>query len=128
MEYLAVWDLLQEVELQPDVPDKHIWRLSPTGVYSAGSAYDALFQGAVLFEPFERIWKSWAPPKCCFFMWLVAHQRCWTVDRLAKRGLPHPDCCLCVIKRRKISNTFWLVASLQEISGFTFCILSGLLQ
>jgi hypothetical protein len=105
MEYLVVWDLLQEVELQPDVPDKHIWRLSPTGVYSAGSAYDALFQGAVLFEPFERIWKSWAPPKCRFFMWLVAHQRCWTADRLAKRGLPHPDCCpLCDQEEENIQH------------------------
>jgi hypothetical protein len=105
MEYVAVWDLLQEVELQPDVPDKHIWRLSPTGVYSAGSAYDALFQGAVLFEPFERIWKSWAPPKCRFFMWLVAHQRCWTADRLAKRGLPHPDCCpLCDQEEENIQH------------------------
>jgi len=27
-------------------------------------------------------------------MWLVAHNRCWTADRLAKRGLPHPDQCL----------------------------------
>jgi len=24
-----------------------------------------------------------------FFMWLVAYGRCWTVDRLANRGLPH---------------------------------------
>jgi len=26
-------------------------------------------------------------------MWLVAHNRCWTADCLAKRGLPHPDRC-----------------------------------
>ena len=29
-------------------------------------------------------------------MWLVAHNRCWTADRLARRGLPHPEkCTLC---------------------------------
>ncbi|AQK71168.1 Gamma carbonic anhydrase-like 2 mitochondrial [Zea mays] len=29
-------------------------------------------------------------------MWLVAHGRCWTADRLAKKGLPHPQfCTLC---------------------------------
>ena len=28
-----------------------------------------------------------------FFMWLVAHNRCWTADRLARRGLPHPEYC-----------------------------------
>jgi hypothetical protein len=26
-------------------------------------------------------------------MWLVAHNKCWTVDRLAKRGLQHPESC-----------------------------------
>jgi hypothetical protein len=27
-------------------------------------------------------------------MWLVAHGRCWTADRLARKGLPHPHLCL----------------------------------
>jgi hypothetical protein len=27
-------------------------------------------------------------------MWLVALDRCWTANRLAKRGLPHPHRCL----------------------------------
>lgn len=26
-------------------------------------------------------------------MWLVAHKRCWTADRLARRALPHPERC-----------------------------------
>jgi hypothetical protein len=26
-------------------------------------------------------------------MWLAAHKRCWTSDRLARRGLPHPEYC-----------------------------------
>jgi hypothetical protein len=43
---------------------------------------------------FIRIWKSWALPKCRFFLWLVANKRCWTADRLAKRGLNHPEKCL----------------------------------
>ena len=79
--------------LQQDSPDQYIWRLSSSGQYTAKSAYDALFQGAISFAPYERIWKSWAPPKCQFFMWLVAHRRCWTADRLARRNLPHPARC-----------------------------------
>jgi hypothetical protein len=31
--------------------------------------------------------------KCRFFMCLVAHNKCWTANRLAKRNLPHPECC-----------------------------------
>jgi hypothetical protein len=26
-------------------------------------------------------------------MWLVAHNKCWTADRLARSGLPHPESC-----------------------------------
>jgi hypothetical protein len=33
------------------------------------------------------------PPKCRMFLWLVAHTPCWTVDRRARRGLPHLDKC-----------------------------------
>jgi len=91
---LELWDIISVVVLQEGVPDRHIWRLSTTGQYTAKSAYDALFQGAIRFEPYERIWRSWTPPKCRFFMWLVAHNRCWTADRLAKQGLPHHDRCL----------------------------------
>jgi hypothetical protein len=45
------------------------------------------------FEHFERIWKSWAPTKCRYFVWLVAHKKCWTADRLARRGPDHPEKC-----------------------------------
>jgi hypothetical protein len=92
-EYFRMWDLLSEVVLQPDVDDSHVWKFSASGSYSAKSAYEGFFNGAVQFRPWERIWKSWAPGKCKFFMWLVAHNRCWTADRLAKRGLPHPERC-----------------------------------
>jgi hypothetical protein len=94
LEYLQLWDILAEVESQEGASDKHIWGLSASGIYTAKSAYDAPFEGAISFAPFERIWKSWAPPKCHFFMWLAAHNRCWTADQLARRGLPHPDRCL----------------------------------
>jgi hypothetical protein len=82
---LKVWDLTADWVLEPDQEDKHSWRLSNSGLYSAKSAYTGFFLGATTFKPWERIWKSWAPSKCKFFMWLVAHDRCWTTDRLAKR-------------------------------------------
>ena len=76
VEYLGLWDLLAERVLQPDVEDSHILKFSASGQYSAKSAYDAMFIGAIHFQPRERIWKSWAPGKCKLFMWLVAHKRC----------------------------------------------------
>jgi hypothetical protein len=91
LEFLNLCDLIDEVPLQSGVEDKHIWRLSTSGKYSAKSAYNALFQASIPFNAWERIWKSWAPNKYRFFLWLVAHTRYWTVDRLARHNLPHPD-------------------------------------
>ena len=61
--------------------------------YSSKSAYRAYFFGSITFEPWRQLRKCWAPNKCKIFLWLAIHSRCWTIDRLAKRGLPHPDKC-----------------------------------
>jgi hypothetical protein len=81
------------IELQPEVKDKHVWRLASNGQYSAKSAYEGLWLGSIPLRSWDKIWKSWMPPKCRFFLWLVAHNRCWTAERLARRGLPHPERC-----------------------------------
>jgi hypothetical protein len=51
-----------------NIEDRHIWRFSPSGQYSATSAYERFFQGGILFDSWEHIWKSWAPGNCHFFM------------------------------------------------------------
>jgi hypothetical protein len=93
-EFINLAEAVSEVLLLPDTPDKHIWRFSSSGQYSAKSAYVMIFMGSITFEHCDLIWKSWAPPKCRFFLWLVAHNRCWTTDRLARRNLDHPDACV----------------------------------
>jgi hypothetical protein len=93
VDYLHLWNDLQEVVLQPRVSDRHFWWFASNGQYSAKLAYEGFFCGSVGFEPYERIWKTWAPVKCRFFTWLVAHNRCWTADRLARRGMDHPEHC-----------------------------------
>ncbi|KAL5676138.1 hypothetical protein ACJX0J_012269, partial [Zea mays] len=35
-------------------------------------------------EPLPSSGKTWALPKCRFFLWLVAHKKCWTTNRLEK--------------------------------------------
>jgi hypothetical protein len=57
------------------------------------------------FGHYKRVWRSWAPQKCRFFIRLVAHNRCWTADRLAKRGLNHPTRCpLCDQEPKSINH------------------------
>jgi hypothetical protein len=93
LDYFELFQELENVELQPGVPDKHIWRLSPTSRFSSKTAYMAMFQGSIPFQPAERVWKTWAQNKCKFFLWLVEHNRCWIVDRLVQRGMDCPEQC-----------------------------------
>ena len=93
MEYLQVWGPLEGVILQQGVPDQFRWKLSQSGSYSSKTAYAACFVGSIRFPPWRRIWKSWAPLRCKFFLWLAIKQQIWTADRLAKRGLPHHAAC-----------------------------------
>jgi hypothetical protein len=92
IDYLQLWEMFSAIELQPGIEDKHIFSIAPDGKYSAKSAYNGL--GSVSFGHYTRVWKTWAPLKCRLFIWLAAHNRCWTTDRLAKRGLNHPEKCL----------------------------------
>jgi len=93
LEYFQIWDFVEGFVLHPDTPDKFRWKLSHDGSYSSKSAYAAFFVGSIKFGSWRRIWKTWAPPRCRFFIWLVFHNRVWTADRLAKRNLPHPEAC-----------------------------------
>ncbi len=91
LEYFKLWEHLRSVQLS-DEPDKLSWRWENSGQYSSRSAYRVLFLGRTQFQH-KPIWKSFTPPQCRYFLWLVALKRCWTVDRLRSRGLSHPDRC-----------------------------------
>lgn len=112
VEYLQLWDLVDGLELQANTPDQHIWRLNSQGTYSSKSAYEALFFGSIKFAPWKCIWRSWAPLKCKIFIWLAVKNRCWTTDRLVKKGLPHPPTCPFVAKQTRVSSTSWPPVSL----------------
>jgi hypothetical protein len=92
-EFLHLWGILLNFDLQERVNDNHFWRLAANRKYSAKVAYESFFLGSISFVPFQRIWKTWAPPKCHFFLWLAAHKKCWTADRLTRHGMNHPDKC-----------------------------------
>jgi len=66
-ELLNIWDLVEQILHQPEVEDLHKWRFEASGQFSTESAYEALFNGAIHFEPSKLIWSTWAPSKCNFF-------------------------------------------------------------
>jgi hypothetical protein len=69
--------LVDDMVLDPAISDQHSWCLSKTGSYSSKSAYEAFFIGTIRFAPWKRIWKSCAPLKCKFFIWLALN--CWNL-------------------------------------------------
>jgi hypothetical protein len=123
-----LFQLLDEVVLHQGTPDTHIWRLSASGQFSTKSAYKALFQGATIFDPANRVWKTWAPNKCRFFMWLVEHNRWWTVDKLARRGMEHPEHRLLCDQHPKTINHLLLSCVFTRQLWFELLLEVGLQQ
>nr|XP_040251384.1 uncharacterized protein LOC120968563 [Aegilops tauschii subsp. strangulata] len=90
-EYLRLWTRVSGVELQEGIPDVALWSWERGGVFSVRSAYAAKFAGRMVAPTADFSWKSRAPLQCQMFSWLALRNRCWTSDRLARRGLPHQD-------------------------------------
>jgi hypothetical protein len=132
-QYIRLWDLIANVNLNPEAEDAITWTLTPNGCYSASSAYKAQFLAALPCPFGNIIWKTWAPPKCRFFAWLAVQNRLWTADRLAKRGWPHhPTCQLCrcspetarhILFECRFSKRIWnAAASWLTCPDLTLCL------
>lgn len=70
--------------------DNHFWLFDASGYYSSKTTYMAFFNGKFSFEPWKRLWKSWAPAKCKVFLWLAIRNRYCTADRLARAWTASP--------------------------------------
>jgi hypothetical protein len=119
-ELMDLCEVSEDMEIQPGIMDRHIWKFCASGDYSASSTYRVLFQGSIWFEPAERVWKSWAPQKCKFFIWLMELDRCWAAERLAKRGLVTLTVVRFVIKMMSPLIIYWSPVCFLDSSGFNF--------
>ncbi|KAG2541988.1 hypothetical protein PVAP13_9NG670114 [Panicum virgatum] len=91
--YLLIWDRLENTYLQPDVPDRCIWRWTDHG--------SSTFAGA------DLVWKTWAPLKVKLFLWLAFKERLWTADRRRRHGLAAPATChLCNLQQETVHHLF----------------------
>lgn len=104
-EYINLWHQVAVIQLDPATPDRLRWAWENKGEFSVRSAYAAKFMGREIIPTAEFTWRSRAPLQCRFFAWLALRNRCWTSDRLARRGLPHQDSCpLCSQGEETISH------------------------
>lgn len=85
--------MVDNIQLQPLVPDRFIWKWTANGEYSASSAYHAFFVGMTSLVGATDVWKVSVPPKVKFFFWLALHGRLWTAERQRRHGLQQDAAC-----------------------------------
>lgn len=122
---MQLLDIISQTVLQEQT-DEHWWTPRASGVFTTKSAYERFFVGGIDFQPYRRLWKTWAPLKIKIFIWLALWNRCWTADRLAKSGLDHPERCLLCDQREEDINHLLLGCSFsrdiwfQVLNGFGY--------
>jgi hypothetical protein len=106
-QFLQVWQLLHDVNLNPLQTDRFVWKWSPDGKYSASLAYRAFFAGSTSLLGAKELCKTKAPPKVKFFFWLALHRRLWTVECRKRHGLQDSDeYAMCVQEPEMIDHLF----------------------
>ncbi|KAM0853387.1 hypothetical protein ACQ4PT_051108 [Festuca glaucescens] len=97
VQYLSLWAAVHEVVLGVG-QDTFRWKWTSNGSFTARSAYLAMTEGTMAMAGADNIWNSFAPMSYRFHAWLALRRRCWTADRLLRRGLPtHMLCPLCKV-------------------------------
>jgi hypothetical protein len=85
-EYAMLWEELDSIQLIEEQNDTITWMLTSDGKYSASSAYSMQFAGRTKCLTATQTWKTKAPPKCRFFIWLMLKDRIWTAARLQQEA------------------------------------------
>jgi hypothetical protein len=95
-QFITLWQLVIAAELQQEQEDQITWTQTTHGEYTTASAYKARFSSCVSNPHIAIICKTWAPPKCKFFAWLIVQNKVWTSDLLDHREWTTTHLALCV--------------------------------
>jgi hypothetical protein len=121
LEYLELFQILDEVVLHQGMPDTHIWRLSASGQYSTNSAYKALFQGATLFDPANRVWKTGPPTNAEFLCGLWSITGAGLLISLLGVGWNTLTIVFYATSTQKLSTIYYSHAYLSDRYGLNCC-------
>jgi hypothetical protein len=125
VQFVLIFQKLQQVVLNPGADDKLLWWWCPSGVYSAASAYKVMFLGESTILGIKEVCKTKAPNKCHFFAWLTLKERNWASERQWRHGLPDDSACTLYSQdqRRWMCNAFSKCGSIPSdaVVGSTWC-------
>jgi hypothetical protein len=95
VQFFRLWNAVQGIDVG-EGQDRFIWKWTADGSFSSRTAYPAFFHSRTSLPGAAQVWHSFAPFKVQFHACLALRRRCWTADRLARRGLPtHTLCKFC---------------------------------
>lgn len=115
-EYCQLWDAVRAVHVEGDRADKHVWAWETSGEFTSKSAYKTFFTGSTKFGQYKCLWRSWALLRAKMFLWMALADYRWTSDRLAKRGLDHPERCrLCDQEQETIQHILIQCMVVREV-------------
>ena len=79
-----------------EVEDGPWWHLRKNGRFDIRSFYEALRDAPQVVFPWKGIWRTKAPRRVRFFIWLAAWNKILPCDNLSKRGYTLVSwCCMC---------------------------------
>lgn len=118
-EYLHLWVRISEVQLSA-AEDVYIWRWTSNGQYTSKSAYAMLHQGSMSFSGSQRIWKSWAPQKIKFFIWLASRKK--NLELIGEGAMDFKRMTIVgsATKNMKQQTTSWSIAAMRRKYGGEF--------
>lgn len=59
-QFIQLKEVIDGIVLTREQSDVHTWIPTTSRQYTSKSAYECYFLGLVHFEPYRRLWKSWA--------------------------------------------------------------------
>jgi hypothetical protein len=104
VQFMRLWTALRGLATGVGA-DRFAWKWTADGSFSSKMAYRAFFFRRTALPGVAQVWHSFAPFKVKFHAWLALRRRCWTADRLARRGLPtHTLCKLCHVSAEMLDH------------------------
>ena len=125
-QWASMRGLLRDITLSEE-PDKLVWTLTNSGIFSVKSFYNAMQSHRVV--PYKFLWKIKLPMKIKTFIWLVLKRSILTRDVLKHRGGDCEETCLFCGKNESINHLFfecplaryiWNVVGCAFGTGFQF--------
>jgi hypothetical protein len=93
--FASFLQLLHSVNVTKGSGDKLMWISSERGVFKVKSFCSLAFSKGSRF-PWKSVWRTPAPSRATFFVWLAALGKILTLDNFKKRHVIVMDkCCMC---------------------------------